>query len=45
MLYYIIMYAAAVCEMLHSAEKQPATNKQALFVDNFGMAPAVIACC
>jgi hypothetical protein len=45
MLYYILMYAAAVCEMLHSAEKQPATNKQAMFVDNFGMAPAVIACC
>jgi hypothetical protein len=45
MLYYILMYAAAVCEMLHSAEKQPATNKQAMFVDNFGIAPAVIACC
>ena len=30
---------------IRGAEKQHATNNQALFVDNFGLAPVLIACC
>jgi hypothetical protein len=30
---------------IQGAEKQHATNNQALFVDNFGLAPVLIACC
>jgi len=32
-------------EFANGAEKQHATNKQAMFVDNFDLAPALIACC
>jgi hypothetical protein len=32
-------------EFANGAEKQLATNKQAMFVDNFDLAPALIACC
>ena len=41
----IELYLLMVQFIATRAEKQHAVNKQAMFTDNFGLAPAVIACC
>jgi len=41
----IITYIQMAMVIANRAEKQHATNKQAMFVDNFGLAPAVLASC
>ena len=41
----IELYMLMVQFIATRAEKQHAVNKQAMFTDNFGLAPALIACC